>query len=454
MYGIAKLPPVPAARILIIDDVPAFLDEASAALSGAGLRTVRCDDPRRAAELVANKKPDVIITTLVMKHLGGFDVIRAIRGGGHRQPIVMVTGYGTPEGEREAARLGCCDYLTKPLEPAELVARVRRAVRLAEGWSDDAIRIGQMVTRDPGMRAVMQTVETVADSDCRVLVLGETGTGKQLVAQSLHARGRRAAEPFVGVNCSAIPENLLESELFGHRRGAFTDAHRDRTGRFSAAGKGTLFLDEIGEMPLSLQAKLLHVLDDGEFTPVGADKPLRSRARVIAATNRDLHEEVQRGRFRSDLYYRLNVVSVRLPPLRDRPTDVPVLIDRFVEEFTRDSEKIRLSNEAMEVLLAYAWPGNVRELQNTVERLAVMHAGEEIRPEHLPPRFFRQAESDAGGIDFSGPWRAARQRFEAAYVRRLIHHNGGNLAAAARSAGLDRAQFYRMAKRHDLLPPG
>ncbi|MEM6391935.1 MAG: sigma-54 dependent transcriptional regulator [Planctomycetota bacterium] len=441
--------------VLIVDDIPAFLEESASTLESSGVRSRVCDDPTRALEMIQRYRPRVLVTTLVMRAMGGFDVIRKVRGAGHRLPVVMITGHGTPASEREAARLGCSDYLNKPVAAAELVARVRRAIRLAEQGLDDAVRIGPMVTRDPAMRAVMDMVDTVADSNCRVLILGETGTGKQLVAQNIHGRGRRPKSPFVEVNCSAIPENLLESELFGHRRGAFTDAVKDRTGRFAAAGDGTIFLDEIGEMPLTLQAKLLHVLDDGKFTPVGGERAQRNKARVIAATNRDLGREVERGRFRSDLYYRLNVVAVRLPPLRDRPGDIPLLFDYFAERFTEGGATVTASDGALAVLQGYAWPGNIRELQNTVERLAVLQPGRVIEPSDLPARFFNQPDGlneQDEAARLGGPWRSAKRRFEAAYVKRMIDREGGNLAAAARAAELDRAQFYRMAQRHGLLP--
>ncbi|MEM6551705.1 MAG: sigma-54 dependent transcriptional regulator [Planctomycetota bacterium] len=443
---------------MIVDDIPAFLEESSSALEAAGVRSRVCNDPTQALEMIQRYRPRVLVTTLVMRAMGGFDVIRRVRGAGHRLPVVMITGHGTPASEREAARLGCCDYLNKPVAAAELVARVRRAIRLSEQGLDDAVRIGPMVTRDPAMRAVMDMVDTVADSNCRVLILGETGTGKQLVAQNIHGQGRSPASPFVEVNCSAIPENLLESELFGHRRGAFTDAVKDRIGRFAAAGDGTIFLDEIGEMPLTLQAKLLHVLDDGKFTPVGGERAQRNKARVIAATNRDLGQEVERGLFRSDLYYRLNVVAVRLPPLRDRPGDIPLLFDHFAERFTEGGVPVTASPAALAVLQGYGWPGNIRELQNTVERLAVLQPGRVIEPSDLPARFFnppRAFGEEGAGVEearLGGPWRSAKRRFEAAYVKRMIDQAGGNLAAAARAAGLDRAQFYRMAQRHELLP--
>ncbi len=438
-------------KILVVDDVTAFLAEARGALEAADYEAVTCSDPRRAAEIVGRDTPALMITTLVMKHLGGIDVIRQVRGAGHTLPIMMITGYGSQESEREAMRLGCIDYLTKPVSREELVTRARRALSEPPALPGRPVGIEKMVTAHAAMASVIDMIARVSESRCRVLILGETGTGKQLLAKGVHAGSAFAAEPFVEVNCAAIPENLLESELFGHRKGAFTDATRDRIGRFEEAGAGTLFLDEIGEMPLGLQAKVLHVLENGQFTPVGGDKPRQSRARVVAATNRDLLRATEDGKFRSDLYYRLNVVSITVPPLRERTEDVPLLIEHFSRKFAEHAKPVTFTDEAMDLLRGYDWPGNVRELQNLIERLAVLQPGQEIGTRDLPARLTDPAASDLSDASLlKGRYAEAKHRFESAYLERAIRLSDGNLAAAARQAGLDRGQFYRLAKRYGL----
>ena len=438
-------------RVLIVDDIPSFLEDVSHTIESAGLLPIPCDDPRNAPALLAEHQPAAMITTLVMREMGGFDLIRRVRGEGASIPIIMVTGYGSAESEREAVRLGCWDYLNKPVDKRELVSRVRRACRHAEPRKPGTHQLGRMVSADASMKSVMQTVEKIAPSRCRVLILGETGTGKQLLAQAIHEKSDRAPQPFVEVNCAAIPENLLESELFGHRRGAFTDASRDRIGRFEQAGEGTIFLDEIGEMPLGLQAKLLHVLEDGQYQRVGDENVRFSNARVIAATNRHLLRDVEAGRFRSDLFYRLNVVSIHLPALRERPGDIPLLIQHFMEMHAAEGSAFRIDPDAMVRLEQYLWPGNVRELQNVIERFAALKHDEYVKVEDLPPRIL--GEKNAGGATghlLDGPYRKAKQRFEHAYLEQCIRAAEGNFAAAAREAGLDRGQFFRMARRHGL----
>lgn len=447
---VGKGNPMAKSKVLIVDDIPSFLAETSAMLRETGYEPLTCNDPRLAAGRVSSDQPDLLVTTLVMKHLDGFGVIRRVRGQGSQLPIITITGYGSEQAEREAIRLGCRDYLNKPIAAAELALRVGRVLEQTDQTAD-TLRLGRMVSADPAMRSIVDTVDRVAASRSRVLILGETGTGKQLIAQGIHARSPQADEPFVEVNCAAIPENLLESELFGHRRGAFTDASSDRVGRFEQAGDGTIFLDEIGEMPMGLQAKLLQVLENGHYTRLGDVKTRHSTARVIAATNRDLQEEAEKGRFRTDLYYRLNVVALTVPALRDRAGDIPLLVNHFIQQFSHHTPPITITDEVTRAMRAYHWPGNVRELQNMIERLAVLKPGEEIRLEHLPSRLYMNGSAGAPGQTLlEGSFHDAKRRFEYAYAEHAIRSAGGNFAAAARTAGLDRSQFYRLAQRHGL----
>jgi DNA-binding NtrC family response regulator len=445
------------ARILIVDDVPKFCQEIRATLKRPYPQTAICGSPLRAFRLLKEDRFDLLITTLVMKEMSGLDLIRRVRGQGLALPIVMITGYGNDQTAIEATRVGASDYLEKPVEPEELLARLAKLLARPAGHEKRSdTRRAEMISEDPAMKAVFDMVGAVARSDSRVLILGETGTGKQLVAQAIHDRSPRRREPFVEVNCAAIPENLLESELFGHERGAFTGATERRVGRFEEAGAGTLFLDEIGEMGFGLQSKLLRVLQDGRFSRVGGQTTLQSQARVIAATNRNLEKESEAGRFRADLYYRLHVITVLLPPLRRRTGDIPLLAEHFLRRFRRErSWPERFSAGALLRLRRYAWPGNVRELEHLVERFAVLHERAEIEVSDLPERMVQ--DGPGGGQPAASAWLGgafadARTAFERAYVENSLRNSGGNMAAAARFAGLDRSHYFRLVRRLGIDP--
>ena len=450
-------------KILFIDDIPALCEEMVSTLRGENLDADSNLSPLDAIPQVVRGDYDLVITGLVIKELDGFEIIRRIRGGGSRVPIIMITSFGTDQSAIEAARLGVADYLTKPVESAELVARVRRV--LAEHAPTEPARprsLARMISGDRQMNAIFEKVHTIAPTDSRVLILGETGCGKQLLAHAIHQQSRRASEPYVEVNCAAIPANLLESELFGHEEGSFTGASKKRIGRFETAGKGTIFLDEIGELSFDLQSKLLHVLDSGKFTRVGGSADLVSRARLVSATNRDLAKEVELGRFRADLFYRLNVISIELPPLRERTGDIGILAQHFMNQFVpAGRQPPTFTPSAVEVLRQYQWPGNVRELQNIAEQLAVLSPGPQIEVTDLPGHLLQRdqpAASVSAKEESSGPlrppFREAKDQFEREYLLGVIREASGNLAEAARLAGMDRGQFYRLAKRHGLTTHG
>ena len=442
-------------RILIVDDVPAFLQEVRSYLKNHCAEVLICTSPLRALRRIRSDPPDLLITTLVMKELGGFEVIRRVRGLGSSVPIVMITGRGNEKTAIEATRLGVSDYLEKPVSAEELRARLEKIfTALRQPTTGPAS--GGMVSEDPAMKAIFDMVGAVARSDSRVLILGETGTGKQLIAQAIHERSPRRHEPFVEVNCAAIPENLLESELFGHERGAFTGATDRRTGRFEEAGEGTLFLDEIGEMSFAVQSKLLRVLQGGKFSRVGGSATLQSHARVIAATNRDLQQEAEAGRFRADLFYRLHVITLTPPPLRRRAGDVPLLAEHFLKKFRGTGGTPHgFSPEALARLQRYGWPGNVRELEHLVERFAVLHDGPEIAAADLPEKILREtggATTAPPATLSHGTLASARAAFERAYVVETLQRARGNMAAAARQAGLDRSHYFRLVRRHGIEP--
>ncbi|WP_414662372.1 sigma-54-dependent transcriptional regulator [Horticoccus sp. 23ND18S-11] len=452
-------PPSPLAdkHILFVDDIPANCQEMRGFLKHHCRQVTVCTSPLRALRRLRADEPDLLITTLVMKELGGLDVIRRVRGQGSSLPIVMITGYGNEQTAIEATRLGVSDYLEKPVAPDELRARLAKIFAAQERPASRAATPGTaMLSEDPAMKAIFDMVGAVARSDSRVLILGETGTGKQLIAQAIHESSGRRAAPFVEVNCAAIPENLLESELFGHERGAFTGATERRTGRFEEAGAGTLFLDEIGEMSFAVQSKLLRVLQDGKFNRVGGSATLQSRARVLAATNRDLPTEVEAGRFRADLFYRLHVITLTLPPLRRRSGDVPILAEHFLRRFRGPRGPLRrFSAEALQQLQQYGWPGNVRELEHLVERFAVLHDRPVIEASDLPEKIRRTSGTPAASSHESllrGDYATARAAFERAFVRESLKQARGNMAEAARRAGLDRSHFFRLVRRQRIDP--
>ncbi len=444
-------------HILMVDDIPGFCQEVRGYLKDHCRQVTICTSPLRALRRLKTEAPDLFITTLMMRELGGFEVIRRARGQGSTLPIVMITGYGNEKTPIEAMRLGCSDYIEKPIKPEELRARLEKifSARQHPAGAVEAAQTSLLLSEDPAMRAVFETIGIVAKSDSRVLILGETGTGKQLVAQAIHEGSPRRPKPFVEVNCAAIPENLLESELFGHERGSFTGATERRTGRFEEAHDGTLFLDEIGEMSFTVQSKLLRVLQSGRFNRVGGSATLQSNARIIAATNRDLQKEADAGRFRADLFYRLHVITLTLPPLRRRANDVPLLAEHFLRRFRGARAVPRgISEDALRCMQRYAWPGNVRELEHLMERFAVLHDRPEIEISDLPEKIVRDSGGALTGTDalLRGDYVTARAAFEKAYVRETLRQARGNMADAARRAGLDRSHYFRLVRRQNVDP--
>ncbi len=442
-------------KILVVDDIPEFCRELKEILSTKPYTVTICTDPTKVIGMLGRQKYDLVITTLVMKKMGGFDLIRKIRGAGNPIPIMLITGYGSLESAIEAQRIGVSDYLYKPVSAKELKVRVAKVLlqERPENKGAAPFRLEKLVSRDPAMKSIFDMVEAVAISNSRVLIMGETGTGKELIAHAIHAKSPRKNEPFIEVNCAAIPENLLESEFFGHERGAFTGAVSQRRGRFEEAKGGTLFLDEIGEISYDLQAKLLRVLEDGGFTRVGGSTIHRSNARVIAATNRDLRVAAQEGRFRADLFYRLHVISLTIPPLRKRHQDLPFLARHFFNEFHR-GRSIEFSPDALAAMEAYSWPGNVRELKHLVERFSVMHPKPVIEVDDLPDYIAGAASKSTesapveGGIRFA----EAKKNFERHYIINALKLHEGNMSRAARYAGMDRSQFFRMVRQHGIDP--
>jgi len=462
-------------RVLVVDDEPVLLKALEALLSKKGHQVTALDSPITATQRLAQEDFDVALLDVKMPDLSGLELLTAVK---HRRPeveVIMMTGHATVETALSAVKAGAYDYLTKPFEDVELVARVvakaaeRKMLFDRNRELETALREKEGVPVPDGIignsgpiRDVQRMIDAVAYSAATVLVNGESGTGKELVARALHNKSPRRSQPFVALNCGALTETLLESELFGHVKGAFTGAQRDQKGLFDAADGGTIFLDEIGDIPPATQVRLLRVLQEGEIKRVGAADSVRVDVRVIAATHRDLPKLVKGGRFREDLFYRLNVIAIPLPPLRDRVEDVPLLAHHFLRRYTdRLGKKVRtLAPEAIELLCGYRWPGNVRELENAIERAVVLCRGETITPADLPPAITGRTaplirEAPVGGDDaswltmsYASAKEQALRRFEKSYVEALMRACDNNISAAARKAGMDRSNFKRVLRKY------
>jgi two-component system, NtrC family, response regulator GlrR len=436
-------------RVLLVDDDKDLLQLIAMRLTAAGYAVTAVESGEAALAALAVSRPQVVVTDLRMQGMDGMALFDAIHRDSPSLPVLILTAHGTIPEAVTATRRGVFSFLTKPFEPKVLLDTVAEAMRLssppvsgaAEGWR------AEIITRSSAMEDLLSQARRVASSDASVCIFGASGTGKELVARAIHRASPRAESPFVAVNCGAIPEGLLESELFGHKKGSFTGAIADRRGLFQAAQSGTLFLDEIGDMPLPLQVKLLRALEERKIRPVGSHESFDVDVRLIAATHRKLEERIASGEFREDLYYRLNVVKLYIPPLAERREDIPLLANAFLTRLGTRYRRgpLAYSPEAMQLLVSAPWPGNVRQLLNVVEQ-AVALAATEVIPESL----VRQA-LDAGDTALT-PLDEARRAFERDYLVRILKITGGNVTKAARLAGRNRTEFYRLLERHALEP--
>lgn len=449
--------------ILIIDDEVALVRSLSFALKEAGHTPHSAHDGAEGIEAVSQIAPDVVLLDLRLPDQSGMEVLQQLREHQPDLPVIMISAHGDTRAAVQAVKLGATDYLSKPFELDELfhiIDSVLDKKRMSSELSfhrEVAMGEGSLIGDSPPMRDLDHTVRRIAgSSSARVLVLGESGTGKALVARALHACSQRADGPFIEVNCASLPEQLIEAELFGAEKGAYTGAHQKRTGLVTLASDGTLFLDEIGELPLALQAKFLHFLEDGSYRPIGSTRALRTDVRVVAATNRDLAEEVGQGRFREDLYYRLNVIQLRIPPLRDRGADIIELAMHFCRRFAREegTAPIRLSDETRQIFLRYPWPGNVRELKNTIERLTILTPGRAILPADLPREMLstnplgdtRKDDEGAKPVPM-GPISGHLAEAERQFLEAALNEAGGQKGRAADILGISRHALKRRLQR-------
>jgi DNA-binding NtrC family response regulator len=448
--------------VLIVEDDDVFLRPLRRALELGGFDVLTAGSGEEGLDLLKREDVDLVLTDQRLPGMNGVELVRRLKGDHPEIGVVVMTAYGTIGAAVEATRLGAEDYLVKPFEPDEILLVLRRALEFRElrdqrrqslRRNQERFTLTNLVARSPKMLDILALFREVAQIDTTVLIHGETGVGKELLARTLHFSGPRQDKPFVAVNCAAIPEELFESELFGYRRGAFTGAVEPRRGHFQMASGGTLLLDEIGEMPLGLQSKLLRAIEEKRITPIGAERQVDIDVRLIATTNQELRDVVERGGFRRDLYYRLAVFPIRVPPLRERVEDIPALAAHFLAESVRRCKKTirRFAPSALEALLRYPWPGNVRELENVVER-AVIVAREDLIDDVTP--FLAPGGADRAVVDLTLPFREAKARvveeFERAYVAGVLGLHGGKLSAAARHADMDNKNLWEKMVRYGL----
>jgi two-component system nitrogen regulation response regulator NtrX len=446
-------------HILIVDDEPGIQGTLRAVLEDEGYRVTTAGAGDAAVRAVTDEAPDVVFLDIWMPGMDGLETLAELRRVRPEAPVIMISGHGTIETAVKATRLGAYDFIEKPLSLEKTLVSVTRALehgRLERENANLRARLDmrtEIIGDSAPMRELREAIATAAPTSGRVLIHGENGSGKELVARAIHALSTRREGAFVEVNCAAIPEELIESELFGHERGAFTGAVARRRGKFETADGGTLFLDEIGDMSLKTQAKVLRALEEQVVERVGGREPIKVDVRVIAASNRDLPALIAQGRFREDLFYRLNVIPIDVPALRERRDDIPLLVEHFIAVFSADNGKRlkTISGEALGYFVAYDWPGNVRELRNMVERLVIMTTGEVIGSDDLPAPL-RPKDAGAGG-EAQRSLKDARDAFERAYILAELRVNDWNMTRTAERLGIERSHLYRKIKTYGITPP-
>ena len=439
--------------ILIVDDEPGIRQSLKGVLEDEGYKTSSAESGEACLETLAKRAFDVILLDVWLPGIDGLETLQRIRDLENAPEVIMISGHGTIETAVRATKLGAYDFLEKPLSLDRTLILVKNAIAAKRLRQENRDLKKQLTPRSTivgnsiPMKALRQQIQLMAPTNGRVLIYGESGTGKELVARAIHAQSLRKDETFVEVNCAAIPEDLIESELFGHRQGSFPGATTDKEGKFQKAHGGTLFLDEVGDMSLKTQAKVLRTLDEQRFTPVGSDELVTVDARLIASTNKDLEEEISRGNFREDLFYRLNVIPFSVPPLREHKEDVPLLANHFLKEFsaTYGRRAREITDDAIETLMRYACPGNVRELRNVIERIVIMNPTiTRFDRKHLPPLVHRAGSRRAGG-EFS-TLHQARAAYERDYILKKLDEHHGNVSRTAEVLGLERSHLYRKMK--------
>ncbi len=439
-------------NILIVDDEAGIRQSLKGVLEDEGYKAALADSGEACLEMLDKRPFEVVLLDIWLPGMDGLETLQKIKQADNAPEVIMISGHGTIETAVRATKLGAFDFLEKPLSLEKTLILVKNAVdaRRLRNENRDLKRqqpLSVIVGESIPMKALRQQIGLMAPTNGRVLIFGESGTGKELVARAIHSESARRDAMFVEVNCAAIPEDLIESELFGHRKGSFSGAGADKEGKFQKAHAGTLFLDEVGDMSLKTQAKVLRTLDEQSFTPVGGDEAVTVDVRVIAATNHDLEEEISKGNFREDLFYRLNVIPFYVPPLRERLEDVPLLARHFLKEFSAaySRRQKELSEDAMDTLMSYSWPGNVRELRNVIERIVIMNPTvNRLDRKHLPPLVYRDGSRRAPAD--GSTLHQARAAYERDYILKTLDQNHGNVSRTAEVLGLERSHLYRKMK--------
>ena len=439
-------------RILVVDDDEEMCLLIAEVLLKKEFSVVTLSDSLQAAQVLRQEEFDVIVTDLEMKGLRGTDLLREATVASPMTPVIIITAFGSIESAIQAMKLGAYDYVTKPFDKEELVLVVKKAIE-NRTLKKEVLRLRkevatrydfqQLIGKSLSMQKIYDLIERISNISSNVLITGESGTGKELVARAIHYTGMRKEKPFIALNCAAIPETLLESELFGCKKGAFTDAKSDKKGLIFEANKGTLFLDEITEMPLTLQVKLLRVIEEKEVRPLGDTNAYPVDARIISTSNRNIEVLIQQDQFRKDLYYRLKVIDIELPPIRERREDIPLLIQHFIGRFSKELKKeiTGISDETLRILFSYSWPGNVRELENVIQRAIALSRHEVILPEDLPMSVLYETDNDT--LKKAVQERYTIDQMEKEYIRRILIEVGGSRTKACEILGLDRKTLYR-----------
>jgi len=458
-------------EILIVDDEVVVCESCRRILEKVGYTVETTTNSREALERIKQKLFDVVIVDLKMPQIDGMEFLRRVKQDYPEIMVIMITGYSTVDTAVKAMKMGAFDYIPKPFTPGELEVIVKNAMdkkrlvfenRYLRNQLRERYRFGNIIGKSKKMQEIYQIMEKVAPTDSTVLIYGESGTGKELVAKAIHYNSPRKDKPFISVDCGALSESLLESELFGHIKGSFTDATVTKPGLFEVANGGTFFLDEVGNISLSTQAKLLRVLQEREFKPVGGTKWKKIDIRLIAATNRNLKKMIEEGTFREDLFYRLNIVPIFLPPLRERREDIPLLASHFLQKYNQERNRNvkSISSEAMQLLMDYSWPGNVRELENVIERVVVMNEGDTIKPEHLPLNI--RGEEATFEVEVPRSWEEVKKikknlrkklvaKIEKKFVLEALKRNNWNVTKSAKDVGMQRQNFQALMRRYNII---
>ncbi len=453
-------------KILVVDDKPSTLESVTGVLEDIGFEVETALDGETALKKLDESLPEAVLLDIWLPGIDGLEVLKKIKQDWPVLPVIIMSGHATIETAVKATKLGAYDVIEKPISYEQLELTIRNALKYRD-LQEENILLRQKATgrveltgESPAMKQLKEQIAIVAPTDAWVLIQGENGTGKELVAQTIHRLSKRSNKPMVEVNCAAIPEELIESELFGHEKGAFTGATSMKRGKFDLANGGTLFLDEIGDMSLKTQAKILRILQEQKFQRVGGSRTISVDVRIIAATNKDLEKEIEKGNFREDLYYRLNVIPIYVPPLRERVEDIPLLFEEFMKEFGAKARGIkRVQPEVFEALSHYNWPGNVRELRNLVERLVILARGEEITVRDLPPNLRNSAQNVSTELSqeiketatiplysFPKDYKKAKQLFEKRYLEYQLKQYKGNVTKTAEAIGIERRHLHRKIK--------